>query len=57
MSKALYAGIDSLARKIKKMYIGIEGVARKVKKGYIGGMGEGYYGDESSDRAEVIAFE
>ena len=36
MSKALYAGIDSLARKVKKMYIGIEGVARKVKKGYIG---------------------
>lgn len=36
MSKALYAGIDSLARKVKKMYIGIGGVARKVKKGYIG---------------------
>lgn len=36
MSKALYAGIDSLARKVKKMYIGIEGVARKVKKAYIG---------------------
>lgn len=36
MSKALYAGIDSLARKVKKMYIGINGIARKVKKGYIG---------------------
>ena len=36
MSKALYAGINSLARKVKKMYIGIEGVARKVKKAYIG---------------------
>lgn len=36
MSKALYAGIDNLARKVKKMYVGIEGVARKVKKAYIG---------------------
>lgn len=36
MSKALYAGIEGIARKIKKMYIGIEGIARKVKKGYIG---------------------
>ena len=24
---------------------------------FAGGIGEGYYGDESSDRAEVIAFE
>ena len=36
MAKALYAGVDSLARKVKKMYLGIEGVARKVKKGYVG---------------------
>lgn len=36
MSKALYAGIDSLARKVKKMYVGVNGIARKVKKGYIG---------------------
>lgn len=36
MSKALYAGIEGIARKVKKMYLGIEGVARKVKKGYIG---------------------
>lgn len=36
MAKGIYAGIDSLSRKVKKMYIGIEGVARKVKKAYIG---------------------
>ena len=36
MSKALYAGIEGIARKIKKMYVGVNGIARKVKKGYIG---------------------
>ena len=36
MSKALYAGIEGIARKVKKMYIGVNGIARKVKKAYIG---------------------
>ena len=36
MSKALYAGIEGIARKVKKMYVGVNGIARKVKKGYIG---------------------
>ena len=27
MSKALYAGIDSLARKVKKMYVGVNSIA------------------------------
>ena len=36
MAKAVYVGIDSKARKMKKAYIGIGGTARKVKKMYIG---------------------
>lgn len=36
MSKAVYFGVSSKARKVKKIYIGIGGKARKVKKGYIG---------------------
>lgn len=36
MAKAMYIGVDNVARKVKKLYIGVDGVARKVKKGYIG---------------------
>lgn len=36
MAKGIYAGTESLARKVKKMYVGVDGKARKVKKGYIG---------------------
>ena len=36
MAKAVYVGVDSKARKMKKAYIGIDGTARKVKKMYIG---------------------
>ena len=36
MTKALYVGIDNLARKVKKMYIGVDGIARKVQKAYVG---------------------
>ena len=36
MAKAVYVGVDSKARKMKKAYIGISGTARKVKKMYIG---------------------
>ena len=36
MAKAMYIGVDSKARKVKKMYVGVDGKARKVKKAYIG---------------------
>lgn len=36
MAKAVYVGVGSKARKMKKAYIGIGGRARKVKKMYIG---------------------
>ena len=36
MAKAVYVGVGSKARKMKKAYIGIGGTARKVKKMYIG---------------------
>ena len=36
MAKAVYVGVDSKARKMKKAYVGIDGKARKVKKMYIG---------------------
>ena len=36
MAKAVYVGVDSKARKMKKAYVGIDGTARKVKKMYIG---------------------
>ena len=36
MAKAVYVGVNSKARKMKKAYIGIGGKARKVKKMYIG---------------------
>ena len=32
MAKAVYVGVGSKARKMKKAYIGIGGKARKVKK-------------------------
>ena len=35
-AKAVYVGVGSKARKMKKAYIGIGGTARKVKKMYIG---------------------
>ena len=36
MAKAVYVGVDSKARKMKKAYVGIGGTARKIKKMYIG---------------------
>ena len=36
MSKGVYVGVDSKARKVKKMYVGVDGVARKIKKAYVG---------------------
>ena len=36
MAKAVYVGVNSKARKMKKAYVGIGGKARKVKKMYIG---------------------
>lgn len=36
MSKGVYVGVDSKARKVKKMYVGVDGVARKIKRAYIG---------------------
>ena len=36
MAKAVYVGVGSKARKMKKAYIGIGGTARKIKKMYIG---------------------
>ena len=36
MAKAVYFGVSSKARKVKKMYIGVDGVAHKIKKAYIG---------------------
>ena len=36
MAKAVYVGVNSKARKMKKAYVGISGKARKVKKMYIG---------------------
>ena len=36
MAKAVYVGVGSKARKMKKAYIGIGGTARRVKKMYIG---------------------
>ena len=36
MAKAVYVGVGSKARKMKKAYVGIGGKARKVKKMYIG---------------------
>ena len=36
MSKRVYIGVDSKARKVKKWYIGVNSKARKVKKAYIG---------------------
>ena len=36
MAKAVYVGVGSKARKMKKAYVGIGGTARKVKKMYIG---------------------
>lgn len=36
MSKSLYVGINSTARKVKALYVGINGTARKVRKAYLG---------------------
>lgn len=36
MAKAVYIGVQNIARKVKKVYIGVNGIARKVKKMYIG---------------------
>lgn len=36
MAKAIYIGVDNVARKVKQPYIGVDNVARKVKSGYIG---------------------
>lgn len=36
MAKAIYNGVDNVARQVKKPYIGVENVSRKVTNGYIG---------------------
>lgn len=36
MSKAMYLGVDGVARKVSKPYVGVDGVARKCKTGYVG---------------------
>ena len=36
MAKALYDGVNGIARKVKKKYDGVNGIARKVKKAYDG---------------------
>lgn len=36
MAKAIYEGVDGVARKVKNAYEGVGNVARKVKAGYIG---------------------
>lgn len=36
MTKALYVGVNGVARKVKAIYVGVNGVARKVKNGYVG---------------------
>ena len=36
MTKAIYIGVSSKARKVKKIYVGVSNKARLVKKGYIG---------------------
>lgn len=36
MAKAIYNGVDNVARKVKQSYVGVSNVARKVKSGYIG---------------------
>lgn len=36
MSKALYGGVNNIARKAKSLYCGVDNVARKITKAYIG---------------------
>ena len=36
MAKAIYNGVDNVARKVKTPYIGVDNVSRKVTTGYIG---------------------
>ena len=36
MAKAMYVGVDSKARKVKKAYVGVDNIARKIKKAYVG---------------------
>ena len=36
MTKALYVGVDEIARKVNKIYVGVDDFARKVKKAYVG---------------------
>ena len=36
MSKTIYVGVNSVARKVKQPYVGVGNVARKVKSGFVG---------------------
>lgn len=36
MTKALYVGVDNVAKNVKGMYVGVDGTARKVIKAYVG---------------------
>lgn len=36
MAKAIYTGVDNVARKVTQSYVGVNGVSRKVKSGYAG---------------------
>lgn len=63
MAKAMYVGVNNVARKVKKVYVGVNGVARKVKKIYVGVNGVArlcwsgealltYYGDITIDTVD-----
>ena len=36
MAKGIYAGVNGIARKVKRLYIGVNGKARTVVKVYVG---------------------
>lgn len=55
MTKAIYMGVDGVARKAKAMYVGVDGVARKVKKAYVGvdGVAKLFYQSEPQPLSQV----
>ena len=55
MTKAIYTGVDGVARKAKAMYVGVDGVARKVKKAYVGvdGVAKLFYQSEPQPLSQV----
>ena len=57
MAKALYDGVNGVARKVTKMYDGVGGVARKVTKAYDGvnGVARQYFSDGGYPRVEILS--